>query len=166
MTIQEAAQEASQPLNPTYFHMRQIEAPSRTLHMPPNITQFTDQLPQSLELIPPACLQRYLRIWTETLEGTVAGAQDWSDLGAYFTKLLITCFKKGESISQEVEHRLWYIEEGRIDELTSYMRQRLLDHNGDMATRRQARARENRHTRHDPITRPEDSPTYHHESQK
>ena len=100
LTVQEAAHEASQPLNHALPHLRPIEAPSRTLHMPPNITQFTDQLPQTLELIPPACLHRYLRIWTETLEGMVAGAQDWSDLGAYFTTLLLTCFKKGENLTQ------------------------------------------------------------------
>ena len=29
-------------------------------------------------------------------------------------------FQQRESISQEVEHRLWYIEEGRIDKLTDY----------------------------------------------
>jgi hypothetical protein len=32
------------------------------------------------------------------------------------------------------------------------MKQRLLDYNGDTITRRQARARENRYTRNDPIT--------------
>ena len=32
------------------------------------------------------------------------------------------------------------------------MRQRLLDYKGDMTTRRQARARDNRHTRDDPIS--------------
>ena len=54
----------------------------------------TDQLPQALEQNPPSCLQRYLRTWTETLEGMLAGAQDWADLGAAFTKLLLTCFKQ------------------------------------------------------------------------
>ena len=68
------------------------------------------------------------------------------------TKLLLTCFKKGETISQEIEHRLWYLEEGRVDELTSYMRQRLLDYNGDTITRRNARAQTNRHHRPDPIS--------------
>jgi len=90
LTIQEAAQEASQPLHSAHLHTRPIEAPPRHLHTPPDITQFTDQLPQTLELITPACLQRYLRIWTETLEGMVAGAKDWSDLAASFTKLLLT----------------------------------------------------------------------------
>ena len=122
-----------------------IEAPTRALHMPHNITHFTDQLPQTLEQIPPSCLQRYLRIWTETLEGMVAGAQDWADLGASFSKLLFTCFKKGENISQDIEHRLWYLEEGRVDEFTSYMGQRLLDYYGDNISRRNARAQGSLH---------------------
>ena len=153
LTIQEAAQEASQPLHPSHIHARPIEAPLRVLRMPLNITQFTDQLPQAFELISPACLQRYLRIWTETLEGMVAGAQDWSDLAASFTKLLLTCFKKGESISREVEHRLWYVEEGRVDELATYMKQRLLDYNGEQIGRRHARAQSNRHSRQGPISK-------------
>jgi hypothetical protein len=44
------------------------------------------------------------------------------------------------------------MEEGRIDELTSYMKQRLLDYNGEQISRRQARAQTKRHTRPDPIT--------------
>ena len=93
--------------------------------MPHNIHHLIDQLPPTLEHIPNACLIRYLRIWTETLEGMVAGSQEWADLGSSFTKLLLTCFKQGEDRTKEIEYRLWYLEEGRVDELANYMRQRL-----------------------------------------
>ena len=134
--VLEAAQEASQPTTSHPTHARPIEAPTRHLHIPPDLLYLTDRLPATLEVIPAACLQRYLRIWTETLEGMVAGSEEWAMLGATFTKLLLTCFKKGEHITKEVEYRLWYLEEGRVDELASYMKQRLIDYKGDQTSRR------------------------------
>ena len=67
---------------------------------------------------------RYLRVWAETLEGMVAGSYVWADLGTTFTQLSLTCFKTGEGRTKEVEYRLWYLEEGRIDELVNYMKQK------------------------------------------
>ena len=37
----------------------------------------------------------------------VAGSEEWATLGATFTTLLLTCFKKGDNITKEVEYRLW-----------------------------------------------------------
>ena len=39
-----------------------------------------------------------------------------------------------------------------MDELTTYMKQRLLDYNGDNINRRQARAQTNRHNRLGPMS--------------
>ncbi|MFM7977772.1 MAG: hypothetical protein ACKPKO_00510, partial [Candidatus Fonsibacter sp.] len=104
------------------------------------MTTFVDRLPPTLETIPNARILRYLRIWTETLEGMLAGSADWAMLGESFTKLLLTCFKKGEDKAKEIGFRLWYLEEGRVDELATYMKQRLLDYQGDTQTRRQQRS--------------------------
>ena len=66
----------------------------------------------------------------------VVGSQEWADFffwggRAALAQLLFTCFKQSEDKTKEVEYRLWYIEEGRFDELVSYMRQRLFDYTGD-----------------------------------
>ena len=140
MAVNDAAQDVYQiPVTQT-TQTRPIEAPSRTLTMPHNIHHLIDQLPATLEHIPNACLIRCLRIWTETLEGMVAGSQEWADLGTSFTKLLFTCFKQGEGRTKEIEYRLWYLEEGKVDQLAAYMRQRLQAHQGHQTTRRQRRA--------------------------
>ena len=113
--MQEEAREVyTNPVTQT-SHTRPIEAPNRTLHLPLGLKQVVDQLPTTLETIPTACLVRYLRIWTETLAGMVAGSYDWAALGVTFTKLLLTCSKQGEDRTKEVELRLWYIEEGRVE---------------------------------------------------
>ncbi|MFM7983212.1 MAG: hypothetical protein ACKPKO_28220, partial [Candidatus Fonsibacter sp.] len=96
MIVEEAAQEAAQPKDSPASPSTPIEAPTRTLHMPPDLSTLIDRLPPTLETIPSARILRYLRIWTETLEGMVAGVQEWADLGASFTKLLLTCFEKDE----------------------------------------------------------------------
>ena len=88
--VLEAAQDASQPATSHPTHARPIEAPTRHLHLPPDLLYLTDRLPATLEVIPAACLRRYLRIWTETLEGVVAGSEEWATLGATFTKLLLS----------------------------------------------------------------------------
>ena len=77
----------------------------------------------------------------------MTGSYDWADLGNAFTKLLLTCFKKGEDLAREVEYGLWDREEGRVDDLVNYMKQRLRDYEGEQLTRRQRRAAMNKHSR-------------------
>ncbi|MFM7979738.1 MAG: hypothetical protein ACKPKO_10520, partial [Candidatus Fonsibacter sp.] len=77
----------------------------------------------TLETIPTACLTPYLHVWTETLEGMITGSQEGADLGATFTKPFLTCVKKGEDRFAEIQHRLWSIEEGGVDELAMSMQQ-------------------------------------------
>ncbi|MFM7978522.1 MAG: hypothetical protein ACKPKO_04335, partial [Candidatus Fonsibacter sp.] len=48
--------------------------------------------------------------------------------------------------------RLWYLEAGLVDELVSYMKQRLLDYDGEVQTRRQTISQQSRHLRPGPIT--------------
>ena len=120
---QAAAQVAYQAPNERPWQTRPIEAPTRTLTLPQGLKSLVDQLPTTLKHVPKAFLVRCLRIWRDT----------WADLGTTFTKLLLTRFKnkKGEDRTKQVEYRPWYIEEGRNDELVTYMKQILLDYQGE-----------------------------------
>ena len=127
------------PTTPT----RQIEAPAGhiTLHL--DLITLVNQLPATELYIPSAVLIRYVRIWTETLEGMVAKAEDWAILGSTFSKQWLTCFTNGEAKVKEVEYRQWYLEEGRVDELVAYMTQHLLNHKEQRMNRIQRRAQPN-----------------------
>ena len=76
LTAQEAAQEAYQTPITQASKTRPIEAPTRQLCLPQDMKLRVDPLPTTLEHIPNDCLVRYLRIWTETMKGMVAGAYD------------------------------------------------------------------------------------------
>ena len=106
-----------------------------------------DQLPTTFDHIPNACLIICLRICAAKLEGMVAGSYDWADLGNTFPQLLLACFKTGEGRTNEVEYRLWYLEEGIVDERANYTKQRLRGYQGEQLTRRQRQAAANRRTR-------------------
>ena len=57
--------------------------------------------------------------WAETIEGSIAGDDEWAFLGRYRTRLLLSVVPQGVDRNTELKRRLQFWEEGQFDELVA-----------------------------------------------
>ena len=73
-----------------------------------------------LKKVPKIIASRMATSWAETIEGSIAGDDEWAFLDRYRTRLLLSVVPQGVDRNTELKRRLQFWEEGRFEELRDH----------------------------------------------